>query len=243
MDKAIAVGLADSEHLVVARDQPHLDAAARICARKRVDEYVNPVVRRIGGESKIGNDEPLRRLLPVITGNDVLRLGGHRIEAGSELLHGLIERKSGGHFCVELGLDRQFAVPDFRASLVGQPLGLIAAQIALELIAQKRIEEVPISDPIDRKHHRLGVDAENGNALLTGARQNIGLPRETYERFAVADKDREFRRLRERFLHNRRKTRAQRHRIAFSVFETLDAELFVVRRNRRPINTANRDKR
>ena len=66
---------------------------------------------------------------------------------------------------LSLRLDRKFAVPDFRAALVGQPLGLIAAHIALEFIAKKGIEEIAVADPIDREHHRLRVDAEHGDAF------------------------------------------------------------------------------
>src|SRR5262249_41112032 len=113
MDEAIAIGLADSEHLVVARNQAHLDTAARICTGERVYKDINAVVRRVGGEPEIGDDEPLRRLLPVFGRNDVLRLGGHSVEARGEILDRLIEWKRRGHLGVEFGLNRQLTNPDF----------------------------------------------------------------------------------------------------------------------------------
>ena len=227
MDEAVAVGLADSEHLVVARDQPHLDAAARIGARKRMNKDVDAVMRRIGREPEIRNDEPLCRLLAVIAGDDILRLRGHGVDAGTKILDRLVERESGCHFGIELRLDGKFAAPYLGAALIAQSLGLITAHIALEVVAEKRIDEIAIADPIDRKRHRLGIDAEHRNAALAGARQHIGLAGKSHEGLAVAHEDREFGRLRERFLDDRRQPRTQRHRIAFAVLETLDAKLLL----------------
>ena len=49
--KPLAVGLAGAEHLVVARDQPHLDACRRFRARQRMNEDVDDLVAAIGGEA------------------------------------------------------------------------------------------------------------------------------------------------------------------------------------------------
>ena len=76
-------------------------------ARQRMDKDIDAVMRRIGGEPEIGNDEPLRRLLAVVVGDDVLRLRRHGVDAGAEILDRLVERESGRHFGIELRTRRQ----------------------------------------------------------------------------------------------------------------------------------------
>ena len=87
----------------------------------------------------------------------------------------------------------------------------------------------------------MRVDAEHRDAALARARQDIGFARKTHERFAVADKDGEVSRLRKRFLHDRRKAGAQRHRIPFAVLEALDAKLLLACRYRWPVHARDRD--
>ena len=175
MDETVAVSLANRKHLVVACNQPHLDAAARLGARQRVDKDINAVMRGVGGEPEIGNDEPLRRLLPVFIGDDILRLGGHGVDARPEILDRLVERKCSCHLCIELGLDGEFTAPYLGATLVGQALGLIAAQIALEVVAKKRVDEIAVANSINRKRDCFGIDAEHRNAALARTRQHVSL--------------------------------------------------------------------
>ena len=62
-DRAVGVGLLGGEHLVVAREQPDLDAVERRGGRQRIDEGMDAVGAGIGGQPEIGDDEPLRGAL------------------------------------------------------------------------------------------------------------------------------------------------------------------------------------
>ena len=208
-----------------------------------MDKDVDTVVRRIGREPEIRNDEPLRGLLAVVVRHRVLRLRRHGVDAGTEILDRLIERESGRHFGIELRLDRKLAAPDLGAALIAQSLRLIAAQVALKVVTEERVDQIAIADPVDRQGHRLGVDAEHRNAALPGARQHIGLAGKSHEGLAVTHEDRELGRFRERFLDNRRQARTQRHRVTFAVLEALDAKLLLARGDRWSFDTRNGDKR
>src|ERR1700741_236842 len=175
MDEAISVRLASGKHLVVACNQSHLDAAARLGARQRVNKDVNAVMRAIGGEPEIRNDEPLRCLLAIVTGDNILRLGGYGVDARTKILDRFVQRKSSSHLRIQPGLDGKFTAPNLGASLIGQMLGLIATQIALEIVTEERVDKIPIANSIDRKRHCFGIDAEHWNAALAGSRQDIGL--------------------------------------------------------------------
>src|SRR5262249_5374094 len=161
MNEAIAVGLPDRKHLVVACNQPDFDIAARVGARKRMDKDIDAVVRGVGGETKIGNDEPLRPLLPVVTGNYIFRLGRHCVYAWAKILDRLVKREGGRHLHVELGLDYKFTTPDFDAAFIAEPLGLVTAHVALKLISKKSFDEIAIADPVNGQRYSFSVDAQN----------------------------------------------------------------------------------
>src|SRR6188508_1535818 len=116
-----------------------------------MDKDVDTVVRRIGREPEIRNDEPLRRLLAVVVRHRVLWLRRHGVNAGTEILDRLIERKSSRHFGIELRLDRQLAAPHLGAALITQSLSLIAAQVALKVVTEERIDQIAVADPVDRQ--------------------------------------------------------------------------------------------
>src|SRR5262249_11420985 len=86
MDETVAVRLANRKHFVVACNQSHLDAAAWLGACQRVNKDINAVMRAIGGEPEIRNDEPLRRLLAIVTGDNFLRLSGYGVDARTKIL-------------------------------------------------------------------------------------------------------------------------------------------------------------
>src|SRR5262245_31057599 len=157
-----------------------------------MNKDIDAVMRAIGGEPEIRNDEPLRRLLAIVTGDNLLRLGGYGVDTGPKILDRFVQRESGSHLRIELGLDVKFTAPNPGAPLVGQTLGLIAAQIALEIIAEESVDEIPIANAIDRKRHAFGIDAEHWNAALAGSRQHIGFARKAHEWLAVANEDGEF---------------------------------------------------
>ena len=62
---AVGVGRLRGEHFVVAGDQADLDARDGCGARERAHEHMHAVVAREGGETEVGDHEPLRRA-PVV---------------------------------------------------------------------------------------------------------------------------------------------------------------------------------
>ena len=228
MQEAVAVGCARRQHVVVAGDQPHFDRRARLRARQRMNEHVDAVVAAIGGQSEIGDDEPLRGEVAIVIARDrFLGLGGHDIDAGAQRAERLVDRKRGGHFGVELLRDGELAAPHFGAALTGDGVGLIVADVALEVVADQGVDQIAVADAIDVELDRAGVHAQHRNAALAGARQHIGLAGEAHERFAVAHEDGVFGRFCQRLMHGRGQAGAQRDLVALAVLQALDAELFV----------------
>ena len=231
MRKAVLVGRADRQHLVVARDQPHLDRRARYRARQRMDEHVDAVMCAVGRETQVRDDEPLRGELAVVVGEIAFRRRGYGVDAGAQIAQRLLDRKRGGDFGVELLLDDKLAAPYLGTALVGEAFGLVAAQIALEVVAKHGVDQVTIADAIDRERDRAGIHAQYRNAALAIARQHIGLAGKARERLAVAHEDGEVGRLRQRLTHHRRQAGAQRDTVTLAVLEAFDAKLLVVGRS------------
>ena len=123
------VGAARRQHLVAAREEPHLGAVLGFRARQRIDENVDAVIAGKRGEAEIGDDEPLRRLrIEAVDAFQLLRLRHHHVNAGLELADRLIDRKGGG----DVGIDRrrfdgELALPHGDAARVAQLLDVVAA--------------------------------------------------------------------------------------------------------------------
>ena len=48
-------------------------------------------------------------------------------------------------------LDRQLALPDLRAALVGEAVSVVAVEVALEIAAEHGVDQVAVADPVDRR--------------------------------------------------------------------------------------------
>src|SRR4029077_8458302 len=96
-------------------------------------------------------------------------------DAGPKILDRLIQWECSCHLCIELGLDGEFTTPYPGAALAGQALGLRTAQIALEVVAEKRVDEIAVANTINGKRDCFGIDAEHRNAALARTRQHVGL--------------------------------------------------------------------
>jgi hypothetical protein len=121
---------------------------------------------------------------------------GHHINAGLQIAQRLIDRKRGGDVLIERGRGRQFAGPDLYAALVAEVVELIAGKRLLEVAVDHRVDQVAVADPEHLHRDGRGIDADQGNTALAGARQHIGAPGEAHERLAVADVDIELGRFR-----------------------------------------------
>ncbi len=237
------VGPLGREDFVAARHQPHLDLAPWLGRGQRIDEHVDAVVAGIGREPHVGDDEPLRRHRIGIVGRRALGRRRHHIDARRHVADRLIDRKRRGDLGVERLLDGELAVPHLDAAALGQPLDLVGVEVALEVAAEHGLDQIAVADPVDVDADRLGVDADQRDAALTGARQHIGLAGEARHGLAVAHIDREVGRLRQRLLDGRRQPGAQGHAVALAVLQPLDAELLVVGGQRELVLAGNRDER
>ncbi len=202
------------------------------------------------GEAEVGDDEPLgrQRVVIVVEVFQLLRLRHHDIDAGLEIADGLIDRKRGRGFGIEgrLRVDRETALPHRHAARILQLLNIGTAQAGLEIavaetVGRDRVDQVAVADAVDFDGDGFGVDADDGNALLAGARQHIGRGRKAHGRLSVAHIDREIRRFRQRFVHHRRQTGAQRDLISLAMREALDAKLLLRDRQRRLVGAGERD--
>ena len=207
------VGGLGRQHLVVARDQPELDAADRLRRRQRIDEGMDAVAARIGGEPEVGDDEPLRCALAVLLRGNVARNRGEHIDAGLELRHRLGDGKVGGDLGVQRSLvDRHLAGPHLIALLLGDVVQAVAVEVPLEVAAEHGVDQIAVADAVDRDLDLVGVDADEGNALLPGLRQHIGLAGKTDEGTAVAHIDVEVRGLEQVLADGRGQAFAERDR-------------------------------
>ena len=131
----------------------------------------------------------------------------HHVDAGAAAPTASLDREGGGDVGVERLLDLHLALPHLRAALLGQPVDVVAVEVALEVAPDHGVDQVAVADAIDLDCDRRGVDADHRNAALAGARQHIGLAGEARDRLAVAHIDVELGGLRQRLLHGRRECR------------------------------------
>ena len=227
------VGAPGRHHFIVARDQADVGLRLGGRARQRIDEDMDAVIAGKCRQAEVGYDEPLGGERTVVFAFRPRGLRGHHVDARAQIADRLVDRESRRHLGVERAFDRELPAPHVKAALVGEPLQFIATEAALEVLADDRIEQVAVPDPVDLDGDGRGVDADDRNAALAGARQHIGLGGEAHERTAVADINGEIRGLRQRLLHRRRQAGANRDAVALAVLQAFDAELLFVRRQRR----------
>ena len=100
-----------------------------------------------------------------------------------------------------------------------------------------------VADPIDRHLDEIGVDGDERDALLAGARQHIGLAREPDRRASVAHIDIERGVLEQILADSRGQAGAERDGVGVAVLKPLDADLLLVDRERRLVLADDRDER
>ena len=194
-------------------------------------------------EAEIGNDEPLGRKLAVVVAAGALGRRRHHIDPGLQVAERLIDRECGRDILIERGRRGQFARPDFHAPFVAEAGKLVFVEGALEIAVDHGVDQIAVADPKHVDGHRRGVDADQRNAALAGARQHIGPPGEAHERLAVADIDVELGRFRQALLHRGRQAGAQHDIVALAVLEAIDAKLPFLRRQRRLVAAREREER
>ncbi len=130
IDTALGVRRLCRQHFVVARDEPELDAGERRGGAQRLHDCVHPVFAGNRGQTKVGDDHPLRGELH---GLARVRIGGLRralprargddVDAGLELADCVEHGKVGDDVLVERGGDVHRPAPDLGAVLGGDLLG------------------------------------------------------------------------------------------------------------------------
>ncbi|GJE71390.1 hypothetical protein CHKEEEPN_2936 [Methylorubrum podarium] len=235
---ALAVGLGDREHVVVAGDQPDLGAGDRLGARERAGEDVDAVAALEGGEAKVGDHEPLRRLRLVAAVLLLRRIRGaggfgqHQIEAGLQLADRLQHGEGGHRLAVGLGLGRvEGALPDALALLVGDRLGRRAVELAQELFRAERGQQAAVADAQHLHVEGGRVDRDQRHARLSGAGQDVVAAGEAHLGRAVADVDLVIGRFQQALADGGGQALAHHEGVALGMLEAVDADLGALRRD------------
>src|SRR5262249_3379026 len=135
----------------------------------------------------------------------------------------------------------KLALPHRDRLVLAQATHVVTIEVRLEVATKHRIDQAAVADAQNLDVYALGVDGDDRNALLTGARQHIGLAGKANEWLPIAHIDRERGRLLQCLPHSRRQAGAQGHVIALAVLEALDAELLLIGRHRRLVDTTERN--
>ncbi len=237
------VGFAGCQNLVVARNQPHFSSGDGIGRGQRIDEDVDAVIAGERREPEIGNDEPLRRQRSVVVAARAFGRGRHDVDTRLQIAERLIDRKRRGDVLIERGGGGEFTRPDLYAALVAEAGEFVFAEGALKIAVDHGVDQVAVADPKHAHGYRRGVDADQWDSALAGARQHIGAPGEAHERLAVAHIDIEFSRFRQGLLDGGWQPGAQIDVEALAVLQAVDAKLLSFRRQSRLVAAGQRQER
>src|SRR3954452_19302913 len=136
-------------------------------------EGMNAVIAGIGGETEVGDDEPLRCQVVVVVCWGFSSPCDHDIDAGRQSADGFPDRKGRSDVSVECLFDVHLTFPDRDAALLGEPSDVKAIKAALEIPADHTRKKIAVANTVNLDRHRTGVDADDGNATLAGPRQHI----------------------------------------------------------------------
>ncbi len=226
--RAILVRLGRAEDFIVLGKQLQIDAGHRLGAAERTGKHMQPVRAGIGGETDIGDDEPLRRLRIPFLAMAVAGRSGQHIDAGLAGRKRLVDRKTGDHVLVQLAADIDRAVPDEFAAVLLNLVGRITAHLGQELRVGEQRGDIAVADAIELQIRLLGIDRNDRNAAACGGRQHKTVARKTHHRRAVLDVDVEIDLGQQRLIHRRRQAAAQRQLVALAMGQAFDADLIVL---------------
>ena len=235
------VGFRGCQHLVVFRDQAHLDAALGLGRAERADEGMHAVGARERGQRQIGDDEPLRgaaalardilviAIVGFLGGFRDRRLGAQQIDAGFQFGQRLADRKRRRHILVQRILDAQIALPDALAFLGLDLRDLVTRGLSLIVARQHRAGQAPVTNAVDFDRDFIRVDADQRQSGLAFGGQHIRVAGDAHRFRPVAHIDADVDRLLQLLAsHRRRQTRAQRQLVTLTVRQTIDADLAVL---------------
>lgn len=217
-----------AQHLVVAGDQPDLGARHHLRGGQRAQDHGDPVPALGGGESQVGDHEPLGRLRIVflVGGGRARGAGQHHVEAGLQLAHGLQHREGGDGLLIDLGLGGvEGALPDALALLGGDRPGGGAAELAQEVLRPQGRQQAAVADAQHLDVELGRVHRDQGHARLPRARQDVVAPGEAHLRGAVADVDLVVGGLEQALADGRRQAGADHDGVAAAMLEPIDADL------------------
>ena len=250
-DATVGVGRLGGEHLVVARDQPQVDARSRLRALERTRFDVQAVGRGDGAQAEVGDDHPLRgqfKIALLLAGRLVgvrflflPRPSGDDVEAGGQLADGLDERKVGDDVLVELAGDVHRAAPHLLPVVRGDRVGRRRRDRFKEILTRLRRQQIAVADAVDVHRHFGRVHRGQRRAELALARQHIGLAGEMGLGRAVLDVDFVIGAFEQRLADVGGQALAQHDGVALAVLQALDADLLVLGRNRRARRARHRD--
>ena len=229
---AVAAGIGShlAQDLIVAGDETEPGARRGHGGLERADKDMNAVLSTEGRQAEVRDHEPLGGLVLPVAGapGSILGLGDEHIDARLQTADGLAHGECGGHLFIEAACDRKGALPDQLTALGLEPVDLIARIVALKLSLDDGRRKPAIADAIDLERNLLGVDGDERQALLAGARQHIAAPAGAHRRRAVAHIDVELGRLEQALADGRRQAGADRNLVALAMREPLEAELAIL---------------
>ena len=115
----------------------------------------------------------------VVAGRTIAGLCRHHIDTGLELADRVAHRKSRDHVAIEVRARVERAVPDLHA-LVASDFGRgITGHLTEEIVRTHGRQKIAITDAIHLNVDTRGVHGDDGNALLSRARQDVVASRET----------------------------------------------------------------
>ena len=135
------------------------------------------------------------------------------------------DRHGGRDILVGFCRDIHFAGKNHDAGLLADVIDLVAGKLALEFARLQGCCECAITDPVDLDIDLLGVDGDDGNALLATAWQNVSFAGEAHQRRSVGHINRKVSGLVQVLADFRGQTGFDLHLIALPVGEAFDAQL------------------
>ncbi len=164
------------------------------------------------------------------------RLGGHDVDAGLKRAHSLQHREGGRHILVEFARNIERPLPDFARVAVLELLQTIGRELRQEIAGANDRQQAAVADAQNLHGDFLDIDRNDRNALLADARQHIILAGEMHLLGTVAHVNVIDRRAQKLLADRGRKSLTQGDRIMLAVMQTIDANLLVLIRDRRPVD-------
>ncbi|MNI05794.1 hypothetical protein D3C73_587570 [compost metagenome] len=214
---AIRIRLRRTEDLVVLGKKLQVHTCDRLGRAKRPGKHMQPIRAGIGGETDIGDDKPLGRLVVPFLINGIGSRCREHIDARLALGQRLVDRETGRHVLVHILAEIDRALPDEFAVFLLDPVGAIAAHLGEKLRIGQQRRDIAVADPVEFEVRPVGIDRDDRDAAARGRRQHETVAGKPHHRRAVLDVDVEIDLGRKRLIDRRRQATAKRKLVTLAV--------------------------